>query len=308
MKKALITGGTGFVGGYLKADLEKAEYITEITSRRKNADCFQMKLNELGSIQTVLSEFKPDVIFHLAAQSSVADSWKEPEKTFQINVNGTINLLEVIRKLKLKTRILLIGSSEEYGKVTEENCPIPESHMPNPENIYAVTKHCQNKIGRLYAQNYDMDILMTRSFNHTGPGQSDRFVVSDFCRQAAEISLGMREPVIYVGNLTAKRDFTDVRDISKCYRLLAEKGIKGETYNVGSGKAISIESILEMIIDKSGKEIEVKTDEKKYRPADVPVHYADTKKIEKETGWRAEREIEETIEEMLEYWKTELRR
>lgn len=307
MKKVLITGGTGFVGGYLKADLEKAGYMTKITSRRKNTDCFQMDFNEPSSIKTVLSEFKPDVIFHLAAQSSVADSWKEPEKTFQINVNGTINLLEIIRKLKLNTRILLVGSSEEYGKVTEKDCPIPESHTPHPNNIYAITKHCQNEIGKLYAQNYDMDILMTRSFNHTGPGQSDRFVVSDFCRQAAEISSGKREPVIYVGNLTAKRDFTDVRDISKCYRLLAEKGRKGETYNVGSGKAISIENILKMIIDKSGKEIEVKIDEKKYRPADVPVHYADMEKTEKEIGWKVEREIEETIEEMLEYWKTELR-
>ena len=199
--------------------------------------------------------------------------------------------------------MLLIGSGEEYGHVKPDEVPIKEDNNTRPGNIYAVTKVTQNMIGRLYYEAYGMEIMSTRSFNHTGPNQAPQFVVPDFCKQVAEIEKGKKEPVIYTGNLSAKRDFTDVRDVVRAYCLLMEKGRAGETYNVGCGNAIEIRAILDLILSHSEKEIRVETDPAKLRPVDVPIIEADITKLKEDTGWTPEISLDQTITETLDAYR-----
>lgn len=194
-------------------------------------------------------------------------AWKNPGLTIDINVKGSVNLMDAVRELFYKPRVLLIGSGEEYGHIREGETPIKEDNYLRPGNIYAATKVCQNMIASIYTQAYDMQLMMVRAFNHIGPCQSPIFVISDFCKQVAEIEAGKKEPVMYVGNLAAKRDFTDVRDVVRAYALLVQSGTAGETYNVGSGHAHEIREILDLIISLSPKEIRVEIDPNKIRPS-----------------------------------------
>jgi len=295
--KAFIIGGAGFVGKYLLNHLRN--------DREWEVGVSDLELDILNreAIEKLLQSVKPDYIFHLAAQSSVALSWQNPALTIDVNIKGAANVLEAVRALDYKPRVLLIGSGEEYGRVPEDEIPISENTRVKPENIYAVTKACQNMLGTLYAEAYDMDVMMVRAFNHIGPGQSPQFVVSDFCKQVAEIEAGRREPVMRVGNLSAKRDFTDVRDVVRAYGLLIEKGQKGETYNIGRGKAYEISEILEEILALSKMKITVETDKQKFRPVDVPIIEADIAKVSACTGWKPEIELKNTLAETLEYWR-----
>ena len=178
-----------------------------------------------------------------------------------------------------------------------------ETQRLQPGNIYAATKVCQNMIGKIYADAYQMDVMMVRAFNHIGPKQAPLFVVSDFCKQVAEIEKGQKEPIMYVGNLSAMRDFTDVRDIVRAYAMLIQKGKAGETYNVGSGTAIEIRELLDKILKLSTKEIKVEIDEKKLRPVDVKIVEADVSKLVEETGWERRFKLEDTLKDILEYWR-----
>ena len=224
--------------------------------------------------------------------------------TVDINIKGVINILEAVREIKqYNPKIILIGSSEEYGNVKEDEIPVKEENNLRPGNIYAVTKVCQNMIGKIYSSAYEMDIVNIRAFNHIGPKQAPIFVVSDFCKQVAEVEKGLREPIIYTGNLGAKRDFTDVRDIVRAYSALALNGKKGETYNIGSGKAVSIKEILDIILKNSTKNIEIIRDEKRYRPIDIPIIEADIEKLKKITDWKPEILLEKSIKEILGYWR-----
>jgi GDP-4-dehydro-6-deoxy-D-mannose reductase len=307
--KALIVGAAGFVGSYLIDELS-ARCGWEVGATKlpfeeihgKNREVFDVDILEEEKVRDLLAKWKPEIIYHLAAQSSVALSWERPALTIEVNIKGSVNLLEAVRKLGYKPRVVLIGSGEEYGNVREEDCPIKETLETKPRNIYAVTKNTQNQLGRLYASAYELDVISTRSFNHIGIGQSGRFVVADVCKQIAEIAAGKRGGEIRVGNTGARRDFTDVRDVVRAYRLLGEKGKSGETYNVGSGKAVAVKEILETLIKISGKEIGVRVDEKKLRPVDTPVIYADIEKIQKVTGWEAEIPLEQTLREMYEWF------
>uniref|UniRef100_UPI004024BAC6 GDP-mannose 4,6-dehydratase n=1 Tax=Lachnospira sp. TaxID=2049031 RepID=UPI004024BAC6 len=257
-----------------------------------------------NQISELLNEEKPDYLFHLAAQSSVAYSWKNPTLTVDVNIKGCVNLLEAVKDADEKPRVLLIGSGEEYGHIKKDECPIIEDNVLRPGNIYAATKSCQNMLGKIYSDAYGLDIMMVRAFNHIGPNQTPVFVVADFCKQVADIEKEKQEPVIYVGNLSAKRDFTDVRDVVKAYALLVKGGKRGETYNVGRGHAVAIEDILKEIVSMSDKDIEVKVDEKKLRPVDVPIIEPDIEKIKKEVGWEPVIELRQTLEETLEYWRS----
>ena len=308
--KALVIGGAGFVGNYLIERLiceGHKVYATCLPNEKiENAECESLSLDILdkSAVKEILSDVKPDWIFHLAAQSSVSYSWKNPQLTVDVNIKGTVNVLDAMRESGLdKTRIILIGSGEEYGYIREGACPIKETEPLNPGNIYAATKACQSMIGSIYARAYGMDIVMVRAFNHIGPAQLTQFVVADFCNQAAEIEKGNRKPEISVGNLAVKRDFTDVRDIVRAYELLAEKGVSGKIYNVGSGKAVLIEDILKLIVSKSTAEITVSVDKARLRPADVPVIEADISEIKADTGWEPEISLEKTIEDTLNYWR-----
>lgn len=314
MKKALIIGAAGFVGSYLIDHIQKhciwSIVVTKMPQERltlQGADVCDLDIMNPAAITELLEEKRPDYIFHLAAQSSVAVSWKNPGLTVDVNIKGSLNVLDAVRKLDYKPRVLLIGSGEEYGHLRQDEVPVGEENVLRPGNIYAATKACQNMLGAIYARAYGMDVLMVRAFNHVGPNQSPVFVVADFCRQAAEIELGMREPVIRVGNLSARRDFSDVRDVVRAYAALMEKGKAGETYNVGAGKAVEIRRILDMILSLAKKEIRVETDPARMRPVDVPVIEADIRKLQACTGWRTEIPLEKTIEETLNYWRETLR-
>ncbi len=311
--KALVIGAGGFVGGYLISELCSRNWevcATKLPHEKiniygKNAVSYStadLDILDEAAIARLLGEFQPDCIFHLAAQSSVALSWKKPALTADINIKGCINLLEAVRNMASSPRILFIGSSEEYGYAANRPEPVDETVRPDPANIYAITKLAQNMIGELYCKAYGMDIISVRAFNHIGAGQLPQFVVADFCKQAAEIKAGKREPVIHVGNLSAKRDFTDVRDIVRAYAELAEKGRSGETYNVGSGHAVSIQSILDKIIELSGTEIKVEVDKERFRPVDVPFVEADVSKLKNDTGWERKLTLEESLEDILQFF------
>ncbi len=310
--KSLIIGAAGFVGDYLIQHLKKLGNMvvaTKLPNESLNASGVSIRdLNILNpmAISALLAEEHPDHIYHLAAQSSISFSWKNPGLTIDVNVKGSLNVLDAVRQLDYKPRILLIGSGEEYGYLKPEEIPIKEETIVRPGNIYAATKVCQNMMGTLYSQAYHIDVILVRAFNHVGPKQAPMFVVSDFCKQVAEIELQKKEAVMKVGNLSAKREFTDVRDVVRAYSLLMEKGIPGETYNVGSGHAIEINELLSMILKQSRVPIEVTVDPDKLRPSDVPIIEADISKLKAATGWSPQISLEQTITDTLNYWRTHL--
>lgn len=293
MKKILITGGAGFVGKYLAQKLlsDGADVIS--------TDADNLDICSSNAVYSMVEKIKPDFIYHLAGQSSVAVSWKNPQLTVDVNIKGAVNLLEAVRKYSPVSKILLVGSAEEYGCT----CLAAENDNMFPENIYAVTKLSQEMLGKVYHKAYGLKTVMTRSFNHIGAGQLPVFAVSDFCRQTARIEKGLAEPVIKTGNLSAKRDFTDVSDIVNAYIALAEYGRDGEVYNVGSSKAVSLQSILEMIISFSSADIKIEKDPARFRPADVPEIKADISKITADTGWKPLIPLEQTVRNVLDYWR-----
>lgn len=311
-KKGLVIGAAGFVGSYLIREMCEhgmEAYATKLPHESlENIDAlvYDLDIMDKDAVTALLFEVRPDYIFHLAAQSSVGLAWKKPGLTVDVNIKGSVNVMDAVRELFYKPRVLLIGSGEEYGHIEPGETPIRETNLLRPGNIYAATKACQNMIGNIYSRAYDMQLMMVRAFNHIGPGQASMFVVSDFCRQVAEIELGMREPVMKVGNLAAKRDFTDVRDVVKAYVKLVALGEAGETYNVGSGHARAIQDILDLIISKSQAKIQVEIDPNKLRPVDVPIIEADIAKINRLTGWKPQIPLEQTIQETLDYWRGEL--
>ncbi len=312
--RALITGGSGFVGRYLQAALEQAGWQVFITGLEpegpEKADSFRhLNLLEPEETGRLLRELQPDAIFHLAAQSSVAVAWKEPARTVDVNVKGAVDLLEAIRQQgEPFPRTLLIGSGEEYGHIRPEETPVREENVLRPGNLYAATKAAQNLIGNIYARAYQMPVVLVRPFNHIGPGQRPGFVVADFCKQIAEAEEGLREPVMRVGNLGARRDFTDVRDVVYAYRLLAERGRPGETYNVGSGRALVIRELLRLLLSMARKEIRVETDPAKFRPVDLPVMEADIRKLQADTGWTPQIPLEQTLKETLDAWREQVKK
>lgn len=310
--KALVIGGAGFVGSYLINELSNFGYevhATYLEGEQISASCEKHILDILRKedITKLFNDIAPDVIYHLAAQSSVSVSWKKPQLTAEINVIGSINVLEALRETeKQDIRLIIIGSGEEYGFIRPDACPLDEEEKLNPGNIYAATKACQEMIGEIYCRAYKKDIVFTRAFNHSGPKQSSTFVISDFCRQIAEIEAGMKEPVISVGNLSAMRDFTDVRDVVRAYRLLAEKGVSGRIYNIGRGHAVEIQQILDTALSLSEKDITVKKDPARMRASDIPIIEPDTSRIFGDTGWKAEISMEETIKDTLDWWRNSL--
>ena len=306
--KALITGVDGFVGKYLSEYLLKQKYEvygTTISEKYKNEKIkiYKMNLLDEKEVNKVIKMIKPDKIFHLAGQSAVGLSWEKPVLTVNINVNGTLNLLEAVRNYSKDSKILIVGSSDQYGPIKPEECPIKESKIQNPQSPYGVSKKAQEEMCKLYVNAYHTNIIMVRAFNHIGAGQSTNFVVADFASKIAQIEKGS-EPVLKVGNLESFRDFTDVRDIVRGYSLLLEKGKLGEIYNIGSGKEVKVSEILKKLVSMSKKEIKIEIDPNKFRPVDVPLVVCDNSKIKKDTGWETEFLINDTLEEVLEYWRS----
>ncbi len=298
MKKALITGISGFVGPYLKRELEKNGYEVFGIDRTGGTNVFKCDLLDRKNVDDVIEKVKPDFIFHLAGFSSVKDSWDKPDLCRKINVEGTKNLLDAIAKFNLKPRILIVTSAEVYGR--PKKLPLTERSPLSPESPYAKSRVEQEKL----LQNYkNLNWVVARSFNHTGPGQPAKFVIPEFAKQLAEIKKGLQKPVIKVGNLEAKRDFSDVRDVVRAYRLLLEKGRKHEIYNVCSGKSYKVEEMLNMMIENVGIDVKVVIDKDKFRPVDIGELRGDCGKLEG-IGHTRNFKLDMTIKGSLAWWES----
>jgi GDP-4-dehydro-6-deoxy-D-mannose reductase len=318
MKKVLITGYTGFAGSHL-ADLllEVGGYevfgLRRWRSRTENIEHLAGKVTEVegditdaGRMRKIVSDIKPDFIFHLAAQSFVPTSWKEPDATMTNNIRGQLNIFEAVKDSGHKCRIQVAGSSEEYGLVQPDEVPITEDNPLRPLSPYAVSKVTQDMMGWQYFKSYGLDVVRTRGFNHTGPRRGDVFVVSNFAKQIAMIEAGLQKPVIKTGNLDATRDFTDVRDMVKGYLLALEKGEPGEIYNLCSGREIKIGDMLDSLISLSTVEINRELDPERMRPSDVMILHGSAEKFNSATGWKPEIPFSKTLEDLLNYWRSRL--
>jgi GDP-4-dehydro-6-deoxy-D-mannose reductase len=312
--KVLITGITGFAGSYLAEYLisKNCEVFGTIRWRSKTENIHHLKgkitliecdIRDASSVKKTIKNILPDRIFHLAAQSFVVTSWAAPAETLLTNIIGELNIFEAVRELNINPLIHIAGSSEEYGLVYPEELPIKEENPLRPLSPYAVSKVAQDLLAYQYYKSYKLNIIRTRAFNHSGPRRGEVFVDSNFAKQIAEIEKKKREPVIYVGNLEAKRDFTDVRDIVKGYYLALEKGEIGEVYNICSGKFYSIREVLEMLLNLTDVEIKIEIDKERLRPSDVPFLLGDYTKFHKKTGWKPEIPYEKTLLDMLNYWR-----
>jgi GDP-4-dehydro-6-deoxy-D-mannose reductase len=313
--RVLITGITGFVGSHLAEYMLKvgAEVYGSIRWRSKTDNIEHLRsrihliesdLRDLSSVQGLVEASNPDYVVHLAAQSFVGASWQMPAETLYTNTISQVNLLEGIRKRPKPPRFLVVGSSEEYGLVYEHELPIKETNPLRPLSPYAVSKVTQDLMGFQYWKSYGLPIVRARAFNHEGPRRGDVFVTSNFAKQIAEIEAGLREPVVWVGNLAARRDYSDVRDIVRGYWLLLERGEPGEVYNLCSGRSWAIREILDFLLGKSVvSRITVKEDPARLRPSDVPNLLGDASKIRNAFGWKPEIPFEQTLLDTLEYWR-----
>jgi GDP-mannose 4,6-dehydratase len=319
-KKILITGITGFVGSHL------AEYILDLgknhqvfglcrwRSPRENlinifnkVTLVESDLTDMGGIMRHLKAIKPDIIFHLAAQSYVLTSFNSPVHTLWSNVIGTTNLLDAVRMLEIDPVIHICSSSEVYGQVTKDDVPIKESCPFKPASPYAVSKVGEDMVALQYWLSYGIKTIRTRMFTHTGPRRGDVFAMSSFAKQVAAAELGMTKPVVHVGNLDSVRTFCDVRDAVRAYWTLVNECPPGEVYNIGGNRTMTIGEALKILLSFSKKKMEIKIDKKLLRPSDVTLQIPCTDKFHKVTGWKPEIPLEKTLLDILDYWRTELR-
>ena len=315
MRRVLVTGVTGFAGSHLvDFMLERGDVeiwgLVRWRSRTENIEhfrdrirLFECDLRDAESTRDAIEASRPEWIFHLAAQSFVPTSWKAPSESLTTNVLGQLHLFEACRRVGLRPRIQVACSSEEYGMVHEDELPIRESNPLRPLSPYAVSKVGQDMLAYQYFMSYGTDVVRTRGFNHEGPRRGPVFVASDFAKQIADIERGIKAPVLSVGNLEARRDFTDVRDMVRAYWLALEKGEGGEAYNICSGTAWRIKDVLDLLLTMTKAKIEVKNDPARMRPSDVPVLLGDHSKFTAQTGWKPVIPFERTLSDMLEFWR-----
>ncbi len=316
MKKILITGVTGFVGQYVAEallstpDVEiHGTYFSDDSKERlgilqRHLILHKADLTNKDAVNQIIKVTTPDELYNLAAQTSPSESMKDPAKTLSTNILSELFLFQSLQENKLeKTRVLAIASGEVYGKVTPEELPIDENTPLRPISPYAVSKIATDYLALQYYLTHKLNIIRVRPFNHIGPRQQAKFVLPMFAKQIADIEKGIQEPVMKVGNLKAKKDFSDVRDIVRAYILLMEKGIPGDVYNVGSGRSVSIQEILDMLLSFSQKEIKVEVDQALFRPVDVEDIYCNYTKVSELTGWKPEIPLETTLKDTLDYFR-----
>ena len=302
MIRALITGSEGFVGKYLRAELERNGREVIGLDLTAGPGCRRCDLGDGEALSRLLGEVKPREIYHLAGQADVGRSWKEPVRTLQMNVICAANLLEAIRKEAPDASLLLVGSSDQYGRLGERGESVPEETPMRPQSPYAISKKAQEELGMLYARSYGMRVMATRSFNHGGAGQRQGFLIPDFAAGIVRVERGV-QPTLKVGNLASWRDFTHVRDVVRAYRLLMEKGRSGEAYNVGSGKVWQVQDVLDRMRKMSAKMIPVEQDSSRMRPSDTPIIRCDNRKLRADTGWEPEHSLEEILAETLDWYR-----
>jgi GDP-4-dehydro-6-deoxy-D-mannose reductase len=309
---SLITGVNGFVGNYLASHLESHHRrIIGIDLQKESSlssiSYFQVDICDPDALRKVFEETQPDEIFHLAAISHPLQFTNDQFPSFQINMLGAVCLLDAMRNKCPRAKVLMVGSSKQY-EIRNESIPITEQALCNPASFYGISKYFAEMIGRRYALNYNLDIRYTRSFNHTGPGQSPRFVCSDWARQIALIDSNGSLPQIFVGNINEVIDFSDVRDVVEAYRLIVEKGGKGEAYNVCSGRGVKLKYILDYLTSKNSTPVSVVV-----QKAKAEVHFnnkeliGDNRKVQEDTGWSPKITIEKTLDDLYEWWLAEIK-
>lgn len=308
MNKVLIFGISGFVGRYLAQEFISHGYkvygsdIAEIQQLEDGIEFHKADLLDAQNVEKVVADIMPHIIVNLAAVSSVGLSWNMPQTTMSVNVVGALNIMEAARKCQPMPKVLFVGSSEEY-QISEQS--ISEATPLNANNPYGISKMTQESFAELYRDRYGMKIYCVRPFNHTGVGQKDNFVLPSFCKQVAAIERSGKAGTMKVGNLSAERDFSDVRDIVKAYRMIVENEDCTRVYNVGSGKAHSIQEILDYIVSLCSQEVTVETDPERFRPVDTPRICCDNRLIKQELGWEPEYTIFDTVKRMFETYVNE---
>lgn len=302
-KKLLIFGIGGFVGSYLAREFQEHGYKvygSDIAAKEiDGVDFRQANLLEAESVDSLVADIQPDMIINLAAISSVGASWGIPQTTVSVNVIGALNVMEAARKVTTNPKVMFIGSSEEYEESSEL---ISEQTPLNANNPYGISKMAQERFAEVYRERYGMLVYCVRPFNHTGIGQKDSFVLPSFCKQVAEIEKSGKPGIIRVGNLAVERDFSDVRDIVRAYRMIIESDDCTKIYNVGSGEAYSLSELLEYIVSLSSQKIDIEVDTERFRPVDTPRICCDNSYINSELGWKTEYSIFETLKEMFEFY------
>lgn len=320
---ALITGASGFVGRYLARYLLDATDWTLVLLSRSTAGVERIhaeyasnpdrvaglaaNIGDAAAVGAALERSRPAYVFHLAAQTYVQAALDDPAATLHDNIFSTLNLLEAMRRMAEPPRMLAVGSSEEYGMVRPEDNPVDEATELRPNNQYGVSKVATDMLALQYALTYKLPIVRVRSFNHIGAGQSEKFVTASFARQVALIEAGKQEAVMKVGNLAAQRDFTDVRDIVRAYHLAITQGQPGEVYNLCSGQATSIQQVLDTLLNYCRVRVRVELDPTRLRPADVPLIVGSAAKFRQLTGWQPSISLRQSIADILDYWRDQVR-
>ena len=314
--RVLITGIAGFAGSALaqllvdEPDVEIHGVIHRhdwrIRAMRGQLQLHKGDLRNPSWVDEMIQQVQPDVLLHLAAWSDVGGSWSQPWVAYELNIHCQLNLLEAVRRFAPACRVLVVGSNEVYGRVRPEDLPVNEETPFRPNSPYGVSKIAQDMMAYQYWCNYGLSIVRVRSFNNIGPGQADDFVASAFARQIAEIEAGHREPVLQVGNLTAVRDFTDVRDVVTAYWLAVQKGEPGAVFNVGSGRGDSIQTVLDTLLAMSDVPIRIEQDPTRLRPSDVPAMICDNRRLVEATGWQPRIDLRRTLQDVLDGWRQDV--
>lgn len=304
MKRILITGIEGFVGNYFASYLQSLNYEIYGTyfaiPQKSNYTIYHCDIRNYSEVLSVVKIVKPQVIFHLAAQSSVSQGEKNIKETFAVNCDGTLNILEAVREVKIKPRIIYISSCEVYGRSSKK---LTETSPTNPVSFYALTKLCAEKVCLHYVRQYNFDIVILRPFSHTGPGQAEHFIFPSVAKKIAEIENGQRKPVIEVGNIKVKRDYLDISDIIRAYYLAMKKGETGEVYNITTGKPYTIEKCIKFLLSLSQKKIKIKPVKSLIRTNDIPLLTGSAQKFKTLTGWNPEISFFTTLADLLNYYR-----
>ena len=304
--RVLVTGADGFVGRHLVEMLRSEDHAVVATSRTGSDSAHEVDVRDRKAVNEIIEAEKPEVLFHLAAQSSAALSWKEPSLTYDVNVGGTHVVLEATRDLAPDCKVLISATSDAYGRVSPDLLPVDESVALNPVSPYATSKVAQEEVARFFHRAFGVHVVITRAFMHTGPGQPSSFATAEWARQIALAELQEKDVELLVGDITLRREFGDVRDVVRAYRDAVDWGSPGDVYNVATGDARRLEDVLGILTSSSTVAVSARTDPHKLRPADPPALSGDASKLHEMTGWKPEFTLEETVKDVLDYWRKQV--
>lgn len=313
--RALITGIAGFAGSHLAEELLnhgyrvfgtrlKGESTTNLQNTVRDIELSSLDILKPSRCRDLVRRIGPSIVFHLAAQASVGQSFRDERRTFQVNLDGTFNMLEAAREAGSVKAFVFVGSPDAYGLFSPKNTTLTEDQPLRPVSPYGISKAAAEHTARYFHRQHGLPVLVARAFNHSGPRQSEHFVIPAFARQVARIEVGRQHPAINVGDLSARRDLSDVRDIVRGYRLLAERGKPGEVYQLCSGRAVAIRRVLDILLSLSNRRITVKVDKNRLRKSDIPVLRGSNSKARRRLGYRPKYSLKDTLRDTLDYWRT----